>query len=315
MPSALWWIAVLALGIAMRPCAGEELSPIGTPNRAEPDEGIRASVFKKMYGKWPPHKSYPGGDLESDTDGWKRRMDEREEMIRNHKDHSAKWELWLDLAQMRFIKNFTSTGWSTAKLDPGVHSEVVQRWKAFGDQASDEGAMSGGLAPLYIDGQRDLWNYGEHLPGDLWNRMLNSIRGEISSWTGLPNKEIEFTMAYGARVYRNGSVLREHVDVLETHVLSAVYCIAIEGEEKDQEPWYLGAHPDLLGQDARVDLRPGQLFLYESAKVPHGRRGTFRGDKYAAIFVHFRPRSWNLRRFDRVYWLPPGWSNTKRLEL
>ena len=40
-----------------------------------------------------------------------------------------------------------------------------------------------------------------------------------------------------------------------------------------------------------MDLKPGQLLLYESAKCTHGRPRTFRGHWYTSLFIHYRPVS------------------------
>ena len=61
-----------------------------------------------------------------------------------------------------------------------------------------------------------------------------------------------------------------------------------------------------------MDLKPGEIFLYESAKLPHGRPSTFFGEHYAALFMHFRPPDWDFQNVDRVYGLPPGWKRPPR---
>ena len=38
-----------------------------------------------------------------------------------------------------------------------------------------------------------------------------------------------------------------------------------------------------------IYLKPGEMLLYESAKVPHGRQFPLEGDYYDNLFVHFRP--------------------------
>ena len=41
------------------------------------------------------------------------------------------------------------------------------------------------------------------------------------AWAGV---ELEPTSVYGVRVYQNGSTLVDHLDVLETHVISSILC-------------------------------------------------------------------------------------------
>jgi hypothetical protein len=38
-----------------------------------------------------------------------------------------------------------------------------------------------------------------------------------------------------------------------------------------------------------VEMQPGELVLYESAKCMHGRQEALKGEMYANIFFHYRP--------------------------
>jgi prolyl 4-hydroxylase len=54
------------------------------------------------------------------------------------------------------------------------------------------------------------------------------------------------------------------------------------------EPWPLTLI-DLTGKKQKIFLNPGEMVLYESAKVPHGRQSPFNGTFYDNLFVHFYP--------------------------
>ena len=48
-------------------------------------------------------------------------------------------------------------------------------------------------------------------------------------------------------------------------------------------------------QKKKIVLKPGEMLLYESAKVPHGRQFPLEGEYYENILVHFGlmdPLSW-----------------------
>ena len=48
-------------------------------------------------------------------------------------------------------------------------------------------------------------------------------------------------------------------------------------------------------QTKKIVLKPGEMLLYESAKVPHGRQFPLEGEYYENILVHFGlmdPFSW-----------------------
>ena len=67
------------------------------------------------------------------------------------------------------------------------------------------------------------------------------------------------------------------------------------------------------GMAHNVTLEPGDMLLYESSKVLHGRPTLFRGSWYTSVFVHYYPKDekwWDRdREFDKHYAIPPDWDN------
>ena len=118
--------------------------------------------------------------------------------------------------------------------------------------------------------------------------MIDSEVGEYlkqtaEHWSKVP---LELTSIYGVRKYRRGATLALHVDKLSTHVVSAIINI---GQEVDQgRDWTLDIL-DNSGRGHQVVLTQGQMLLYESARLPHGRTKPLHGDHYSNIFVHFKP--------------------------
>ena len=45
------------------------------------------------------------------------------------------------------------------------------------------------------------------------------------------------------------------------------------------------------GKQSNITLKPGEMLLYESARVPHGRPYPLNGDYFDNIFAHFYPES------------------------
>lgn len=104
----------------------------------------------------------------------------------------------------------------------------------------------------------------------------------IQEWTG--KQEWRSTSVYGIREYRRGSILAPHVDRLPL-VVSAIINIHQDGME---EPWPL----EVYGHDGKarnVTMEPGEIILYESHSIIHGRPFPLLGDAYANVFVHFEP--------------------------
>jgi len=67
------------------------------------------------------------------------------------------------------------------------------------------------------------------------------------------------------------------------------------------------ATPDWTGEDVEIDLKPGDIFYYESGKLFHGRSTNFLGRWSSHIFIHFQPKNWDLTRGDIPYAIPPDW--------
>lgn len=54
------------------------------------------------------------------------------------------------------------------------------------------------------------------------------------------------------------------------------------------EDWSL----EIMGNDGLyhyVNMKPGEMLFYESAKALHGRPQKLKGDGYSNIFIHFKP--------------------------
>lgn len=120
--------------------------------------------------------------------------------------------------------------------------------------------------------------------GDLGPAVLAELQGLHEAWCGRP---LVPSAAYGIRVYREGQTLRPHCDRVATHVISSIVHVA----DDIDEPWPLTVQ-DAGGRVHEVLLAPGQLLLYESAKLPHGRPTPLQGRSYASLFLHYRPVDW-----------------------
>ncbi len=114
---------------------------------------------------------------------------------------------------------------------------------------------------------------------------LERLRPTMEQWYGRP---LLGSVAYGLRVYRRGAFLLNHVDRIETHVISATLCIDYALER----PWPLYVKTR-EGEELFVHLTPGQMLLYESASLEHGRPVPLDGRYYVGMFVHYRPVDWS----------------------
>ena len=60
-------------------------------------------------------------------------------------------------------------------------------------------------------------------------------------------------------------------------------------DQKVNKDWPLMAI-DFHGKKRKIFLKPGEMLMYESATIPHGRMITLNGDFYDNYFVHFYPK-------------------------
>lgn len=77
-----------------------------------------------------------------------------------------------------------------------------------------------------------------------------------------------------------------HVDTVNTHVVSAI--INVDQVVDKDWPLLILDHED---NEHNITMSAGEMVLYESAKLLHGRPEPFVGSHYDNIFIHFMPES------------------------
>ncbi|GBG25971.1 Hypothetical Protein FCC1311_021912 [Hondaea fermentalgiana] len=124
------------------------------------------------------------------------------------------------------------------------------------------------------------------------NRMANKyLKPLVEEWAHLPPGSLELTSFYGMREYPDGSILKNHVDRIDTHVLSVTISVKKLDEEKSKaHPWPLEV-VDWNGDHVRYEHPGGTMVLYESSKLLHGRPFKNEGGTHVGCFAHFKPKS------------------------
>jgi prolyl 4-hydroxylase len=108
----------------------------------------------------------------------------------------------------------------------------------------------------------------------------------LKEWSG--KDDLTHTSTYGIRIYQRGDVLQSHVDKNDTHILSAILSIQ---QENINKPWGLQIK-DHEGWWNEVFLQEGEMLLYESDILEHGRMYPLNGDTYSNLFIHFKPTNY-----------------------
>jgi prolyl 4-hydroxylase len=105
---------------------------------------------------------------------------------------------------------------------------------------------------------------GSFLKQQVWD----AARPTIEEWTGM---ELTPSSLYGIRVYTDGAVLAPHVDGFP--LVSS--CIINVDQDVD-EPWVLEVY-DRHDRAVNITMEPGDMVLYESGSVVHGRPFPLKG--------------------------------------
>jgi hypothetical protein len=203
------------------------------------------------------------------------------EVARQRAQNEAR-RLHLNKEQPGVHKKFTPFGYEIAQLpettfqklrkfwDENRHRMELEQWDDNNHHVNHWEAAS------YI-----LW-----LPNDIQFELRKAMKPILEKWV---DQELEYTALYGIRVYTNNSYLLNHVDRSATHAVSAI----IQVDQRVDEDWLL----EVIGHDKKpnyLKLKPGEIALYESATVIHGRETKLNGDYFANVFIHFRPmHNWN----------------------
>jgi len=258
-------------------------------NAAPMEEAQRQRLFHERHGAWPDPKW-----LANERAGYSRRMAERTAEVMAIKDSQQRWDAWMFLAQARVVPRFTENLFEVVRVPEAVYARMHKRLHETLHTAGPELPEDPGKAwrgdVEFI--QLREFNYGVQL----------ELLPIFSEWAGVP---VEDTVNNGARVYREGSTLIDHLDNMDLNVISGILHI----DSSLDEPFPLQIE-DADGVLATVDLKPGEMLLYESAKCFHQRRVPMKGRYYASVFLHYRPVGWNMTRVDNAMpAIPPWWNH------
>jgi prolyl 4-hydroxylase len=196
----------------------------------------------------------------------------------------------MNLNQPKSMQNYTEMGFKKIKCPPGVFKLIKQFWDQNRNNRHTEVWFTGNTytnhweSASYMVSVEDanLRGGGDRLKDALWD----AAKSTMEEWTG---EELTPCSLYGIRIYENGAILAPHVDRLPL-VSSGI----INVDQDVDEPWPL----EVIGHDGKahnVTMEPGDMVLYESHTIIHGRPFPLKGRFYANVFIHFEPVGHSLR--------------------
>jgi len=201
----------------------------------------------------------------------------------------------MNLRQPASMQNYTTMGFHKIKCPSSVFSLIKSFWDANSQNKKREEWFLGNTytnhweSPTYMVSVENaaLRGGGAGLKKAIWD----SAKETIEEWTGQKLTECSL---YGIRIYEDGAILSPHVDRLPL-VSSAIINVAQDVDE----PWPL----EVYGHDGKaynVTMEPGDMVLYESHSVVHGRPFPLKGRFYANVFIHFEPVGHTLRHEESL---------------
>ncbi|KAJ1446666.1 hypothetical protein M885DRAFT_545600 [Pelagophyceae sp. CCMP2097] len=230
---------------------------------------LAADALAAEWGDWVPR-----------APGWTARLDYRAEQVSRIESSQERWDALLNLAVTGLlVPNYTDHGYQVVQTPRSVHDRLnatLQKALASGaiGQESRVDQISGPVARFVQLGR-------------LKREIMDELKPMHEAWAG--GTPLVATVAYGLRLYQRSNTLTMHTDRLESHVISSI----VHVNRKTNEPWPIVIE-GFDGKSHEVDLQPGEMLLYESAKCVHGRPRPLNGEWYTSLFIHYKPVDWHL---------------------
>jgi len=202
----------------------------------------------------------------------------------------------MSLRQPQSMVNYTDTGFKKVRAPPELMTLLIDFWEKNKNSEQKENWFTGNTytnswsAPTSMVSveNKNLRGGGHVLKQKLWD----AAKSTLQEWTG---EELTPCSLYGIRIYKEGAVLATHVDRLPL-VSSAIINVAQDVDED----WPI----EVIGHDGKahnVSMAPGDMVLYESHSILHGRPFPLKGRYYANIFIHFEPTGHTLRHHGDIH--------------
>eukprot|EP00281_Chroomonas_sp_CCMP1168_P032002 CAMPEP_0206247654 /NCGR_PEP_ID=MMETSP0047_2-20121206/19934_1 /ASSEMBLY_ACC=CAM_ASM_000192 /TAXON_ID=195065 /ORGANISM="Chroomonas mesostigmatica_cf, Strain CCMP1168" /LENGTH=774 /DNA_ID=CAMNT_0053673211 /DNA_START=32 /DNA_END=2356 /DNA_ORIENTATION=- len=198
----------------------------------------------------------------------------------------------LNAKQPAQMVNYTRYGFKKTRVPADIWPDLQKFWQDNKNkQRTEPWPVGNTFTNHWIEGATiDMVNLEhEHLQPMgkvLRQRIWDSVKDVLEQWTGMRLRPVS---CYGIRIYRTGHILAPHVD-RQPLVTSAI----INVDQDVDEDWPL----EVIGHDGvayNVTMEAGDLVLYESHSIIHGRPYPMKGRHFANVFVHFEPYSPYIR--------------------
>ena len=174
------------------------------------------------------------------------------------------------------IPSYTSRGFEKRRLPESIYRTLLDFYQKHAHEVEVE-SLDG-----YLEGADGDPSHMLELPVDMKDNLSEALKPIMEYWCG---RRLTTSAVYGLRRYNRGASLAMHRDTIDTHIISAIINLS---QGSVDTPWAL-AIEDNNRSVHNVCMNPGEIIMYESAKLRHGRPQPLDGEGYVNVFVHFRP--------------------------
>lgn len=199
-----------------------------------------------------------------------------------HSTFTSEWQ-----RAHRVVRTYTEFGFKKGKIPLDLFASMSAYYYNNAEQSTIEEWGNKGVFVNWWESDV----YFLPMPQVLKRYWQSRLKQMVEAWVGVP---LELTDIYGMRRYEDGARLLTHVDRERTHATSLIVNIAQGGIRK---PWKIEIY-DFKDRLHEVDMEPGDIVYYESARCLHGRMQPLDGAYYVNLFSHYRPvgdDSWFLK--------------------
>uniref|UniRef100_A0A061RLD4 Uncharacterized protein n=1 Tax=Tetraselmis sp. GSL018 TaxID=582737 RepID=A0A061RLD4_9CHLO len=260
------------------------------PMRTAINETARLVLFWEMHGAWPDQQMQL---RESPT--YSKVMAERTNELKNVEDLQDRWDKWITLAQARVVHDVTPEDWRVVDVPSETFSKAYTRLHEIVSKTTNKTLKT----------EQSVQSLASALhQTDLSYEILHDLKLLFSEWVGM---SLLPTSARGFHFFPEGYVEEDHVDPVESEVVSGI--LHVDSDTEEPFPLQILQRD---GQVVSVNTKPGQLIMFQGSKRIHGYTNSLRGRFFASISLGYRPESWNVTRMQVMAAIPPWWDASEQ---
>lgn len=266
---------------------GSVASPLESQRRLE-------GYMNRGY-EWPVQEFVPN------TPGWKKLMEDRLGQIATIEDPSERFKGYTaTMYSGMVIQNYTEHGFARTRISDSLLKELQQ-----GIVDGFEDRRNEGYTPSITGNQA--WHIQRD---DLTAKVEEELHYKLEEWGGI---DLDLTYVYGLRLFRNTTTIKMHLDKKGSHSMGYILHVGASDDYQPEEDSWPFLIEDFHGRTHEITMVPGDLILFEAAKLVHGRPHKLNASWYCNVVGHYYPRDDAWASMNHVeeaeYAVPPKWAN------